>query len=119
MPRSQVGSRPTPGSVRSTSPLPPASRYLRELLEDDRLVARQLPVVPAPIDVPERDLGVLVRQREAERGGLDRAEDGLDVGHGQRCYAVAIGSGTVGRDGPAASISSRTAPARRSRSAGR
>ncbi len=28
-------------------------------------------------------------QRETERVGLDRAEDGLDVGHGPRCYAVA------------------------------
>ena len=65
-----------------------------ELVDDDRLVARQLPVIPARLDVPQGDLGVLVRQGEPERVGLDRTEDGLDVGHGPRCYAVAAGSGT-------------------------
>ena len=90
-----------------------------ELFEDDRLVAGQLPVVPAALDVPQRDLGVFVRERDAELRRIERAEDGLDVGHGPRCYAVATGSGRVGRVAPAASISSRIAPARRSRSAGR
>ena len=66
----------------------------RELLEDDRLVARELPVVPAAGDLPQRDLRVLVGQRHPEVGGVDRAEDGLDVGHGPRCYPVAhVGSG--------------------------
>ena len=60
----------------------------RELLEDQRLVAGQLPVIPAVGDVPERDLGVLVGQGEPERLGLDRAEDGLDVRHQARCYAA-------------------------------
>ena len=46
---------------------PPDARIRRQLLEDHRLVARELPVVPAVGDVPERDLRVLVREREAER----------------------------------------------------
>src|SRR3954447_25905540 len=84
-----------------------------ELLDDDGLVAGQLPVIPARLDMPQRDLGVLVRQREAEGVGVDRTEDGLDVGHGPGCYAVATGSGVR------ASSSSTMAVARRSRSAGR
>ena len=67
-----------------------------QLVEDDRLVARQLPVVPAVRDVPQRDLGVLVRQGEPEVVRRDRAENGLDVGHGPRCYAVGTGSGVIG-----------------------
>ena len=100
---------------------PPAGRAEpRELVEDHRLVAGQLPVVPARLDVPQRDLRVLVRQGEPEVGRVDRAEDGLDVGHGRRCYAVGSGSGTFGCDArAAASRSSTMAPARRSRSAGR
>ena len=90
--RSQAGSRPTPGSVRSTSAAPAGRPEACQLLEDDRLVAGQLPVVPAARDVPQRDLGVLVRQGEAEVVRVDRAEDGLDVGHGPRCYAVGTGS---------------------------
>src|SRR3954452_13539461 len=84
-----------------------------ELLDDDGLVAGQLPVVPARLDMPQRDLGVLVRQREPKRVGVDRTEDGLDVRHGPRCYAVATGSGVR------ASRNSTMAVARRSRSAGR
>jgi hypothetical protein len=92
----------------------PAGRPVaREFLDDHRLVAGQLPVVPARLDVPERDLRMLVRQREPERVGVDRTEDCLDVGHGPRCYAVGLGSGLP------ASRSSTIAVARRSRSAGR
>jgi len=62
---------------------PAAGRAIaRELGGDDGLVRRQLPVVPAVRDVPQRDLGVLVRQREPELGRVDRAEDRLDVCHG-------------------------------------
>ena len=53
----------------------------RELGEDHRRVAGQLPVIPATLDVPECDLGVLVGQGEAERRRLDGAEDGLDIRH--------------------------------------
>ena len=52
---------------------------LQQLLGDDRLVAAELPVVPAIGDVPERDRGVLVRQREPESRGVDRTADGLDM----------------------------------------
>ena len=52
-----------------------------ELGEDHRLVARQLPVVPARLDVPQGNLGVLVRQRDAELGWVDSPEDRLDVAH--------------------------------------
>ena len=55
----------------------------RELLEDERLVAGQLPVVPPRRDVPQRDLGVLVREREPEIARIDRTEDRLDVRHGR------------------------------------
>ncbi len=89
----------------------------RQLLEDQRLVAGQLPVVPAVVDVPEGDLGVLVRQREPELGGLDRTEDGLDVGHGPRCYAVAPAR-LLGRVRRRAGHRGRRAPAARSRPAG-
>ena len=49
----------------------------KELIEDHRLIPAQLPVVPAVRDVPERDRGVLVGQRPAEVGGVDRATDRL------------------------------------------
>ena len=52
-----------------------------ELLDDGRLVATQLPVVPAVRDVPERDRSVLVRQDPPQAGGVDRSENGLDVAH--------------------------------------
>ena len=108
-PRSQAGSRPTPGRRQVDEPAPAGLPVPRELVEDDRLVAGQLPVIPATLDVPQRDLGVLVRQGEPERVGLDRAEDGLDVGHGPRCYAVATALREAGRMAPAASSSSRMA----------
>ena len=88
----------------------------RQLLEDQRLVARELPVVPAIGDLPQRDLGVLVREREPELGGIDRTEDRLDVGHGPRCYAVAA-AGCSTR--AAARRTSRMARARRTDSSGR
>ena len=50
-----------------------------ELGEDDRLIAGQLPVVPPVLDVPQRDLGVFVGQREAEIGRLYRPEHRLDM----------------------------------------
>ena len=56
---------------------------VRELVEDHRLVARELPVVPAVRDVPERDLRVLVGQREPDRRRLDGPEDGHDVRHAE------------------------------------
>ncbi len=52
-----------------------------QLLEDHRLVRRQLPVVPAILDVPERALGVLVGKDEPQGRGVDRALDGHDVRH--------------------------------------
>jgi hypothetical protein len=39
--------------------------------------------------MPQRDLRVLVRQRDTELSRIDLTEDGLDVAHAQRCYAVA------------------------------
>src|SRR6185369_3585576 len=97
----------------------------RELGQDDRLVAGQLPVIPPALDVPQGDLGVLVRQGEPERIRLDGTEDSLDVGHGGRCYPVARDAETLGAlAAPGAVVrapSSRStiAIARRSRSAGR
>ena len=67
----------------------------RQLLEDHRLVAGQLPVVPAAGDVPQRDLGVLVRERPPEGRGIDRAEDRLDVCHRR---AMLRGRGGLGTD---------------------
>ena len=52
-----------------------------QLLEDDRLVAGELPVVPAVGDVPQRDLRVLVGQGDPEGRGVDRSKDRLDVRH--------------------------------------
>ena len=89
MPASHAGSRPDPGQGHVDEGTAARRAEARELLEDDRLVARELPVVPSAGDLPQRDLGVLVGQRHPEVGGIDRAEDGLDVGHGPRCYAVA------------------------------
>ena len=82
-PASHAGSRPTPSSVRSTTVPPPAARKAAELLDDDRLVAAELPVVPAVRDVPERDRGVLVGQDPAELRRVDRPEDGLDATAGR------------------------------------
>ena len=79
--------RRRPG-CRSTSDPPPAVAEPGELLEDERLVAGELPVVPSVRDVPQRDLRVLVGQGDPEQVGIDRTEDGLDVGHRPRCYAL-------------------------------
>ena len=100
-PASRSQSRITP-DARQGQVHQPASAGVAEpgeLVEDDRLVARQLPVIPARLDVPQRDLGVLVRQGEPERVGLDRAEDGLDVGH---ATAMLRGRGRLGSDRTAA-----------------
>ena len=68
---------PSPAGVRSASPLPPAARIAGQFLQDDRLVAGQLPVVPARLDVPQGDLGVLVGQGEPEAsGGSGRGRSG-------------------------------------------
>src|SRR5215218_925668 len=53
----------------------------RQLLEDERLVAGQLPVVPAALDLPQVDLRVLVREGEPELSGVDRTADRHDVCH--------------------------------------
>ncbi len=67
---------------REVDQAPTAAAAIRlELAEDQRLVAGELPVIPAVRDVPQGDLGVLVRQREPEVRRVDRAEDGLDMGH--------------------------------------
>ena len=62
-----------------------------ELLDDHRLVAAELPVVPAVRDVPERDRGVLVGQDPAELGRIDRPEDGLDAAAGRPRIAPSRG----------------------------
>src|SRR5207245_1617762 len=49
-----------------------------ELGLDDRLVPGQLPVVPAALDMPQRDRCVLVRQGEADLLGSDTAPNRLD-----------------------------------------
>ena len=84
----------------------------------DRLVAGQLPVVPAARDVPQRDLGVLVGQREPERrpGRSGRGPSGRgpwrrDATPSRRALA---GSARSARRRLAASSSSSTARARRS-----
>ena len=113
---------PDAGERQVDQPAPARLPEARELGEDHRLVAGQLPVIPAALDVPQGDLGVLVRQRETERIRLDGTEDRLDVGHGGRCYAVARASGALGAPAVivrAPSSSSTMAIARRSRSAGR
>ena len=107
---------PDPGQGQVHEPAAAGGPVRRQLLEDQGLVARELPVVPAIGDLPQRDLGVLVRQREPELGGIDRTEDRLDVGHGPRCYAVAA-AGCSTR--AAASRTSRMARARRTDSSGR
>ena len=96
-PRATAGSRPDAGRRQVDDRAAARGPEARELLEDQRLVAGQLPVVPAVGDVPQRDLRVLVRQRHPEVGGVDRAEDGLDVGHGQRCYALTPAPGASSR----------------------
>ena len=110
---------PDAGERQVDQPAPAGLPEARELGEDHRLVAGQLPVIPAALDVPQGDLGVLVRQRETERIRLDGTEDRLDVGHGGRCYAVATASGAPAVIDRAPSSSSTIAIARRSRSAGR
>ena len=116
---------PDTGERQVDQPAPTGLPEARELGQDHRLVASQLPVVPAALDVPQGDLGVLVRQRETERVRLDGTEDGLDVGHAGRCYAVArdaeasAASGAPTAIDRAPSNSSTIAIARRSRSAGR
>ncbi len=87
-----------------------------QLVQDHRLVAGELPVVPAVGDLPQRDLGVLVGQREPELRRIDGTEDRLDVGHGPRCYAVAL---TRCSTCAAARRTSRTARVRRTDSSGR
>ena len=68
-PASHSGSRPDARSP-SGPPATAAGRAdTRPGFEDDRLVAGQLPVVPARRDLPQRDLGVLVREREPRSSG--------------------------------------------------
>ena len=59
-------------------------RGSEQLLDDHLLVATQLPVVPAVRDVPQRDRRVLVGQRPAQVGRVDRAADRLDLAAGGR-----------------------------------
>ena len=58
---------------------PPCGGIGTELLKDPGLLADQLPVVPAALDMPEGHLGVLVREGEAEVGGGDGPTDRLDL----------------------------------------
>ena len=58
---------------------PPCGGIGTELLKDPGLFADQLPVVPATLDMPEADLGVLMREGEAEVSGGDGPTDRLDL----------------------------------------
>ena len=73
---------PDPGQRQVDQGIAAGGTELVELLDDQGLVTGELPVVPAALDVPQRDLGVLVRQGEPELAGIDRTEDGLDARHG-------------------------------------
>ncbi len=78
----------------------------RELLDDHGLVAPQLPVVPAVLDMPEGDRGVLVGQDPAEVGRVDGPADGLDTAAGDGHEAARSSRSASVRGGAA---SSRTA----------
>jgi len=80
-----IASEARRGDIRERRPTEIAKPL--ELGPDDLEVARELPVVPAIGDVPERDGRVLVREREAESSGLDRPEHRLDVWHRAGVYA--------------------------------
>ena len=83
-PASQPGSRPTPGSVRSTRLRPAGVAERGELVEDHRLVAGQLPVVPADRGrATARSAVCSCGSVNPSIGRVDRAEDRLDVGHGR------------------------------------
>jgi len=53
---------------------------LCELIDDDGLIAPELPVVPAIGDMPESDGSVLVGQCPAQLAGIDPTENRLDAG---------------------------------------
>ena len=58
---------------------PPCGGIGAELLNDPGLFADQFPVVPAPLDMPEGHLGVLVGEGESEVGRGDGPTDRLDL----------------------------------------
>ena len=73
-----------------------ATAEVAQLIGDEVLVGRELPVVPALLDVPEIDAGVLVREREAELVGRDRSGDGHDARRHRRSSFVSVGRGECG-----------------------